>query len=87
MVLPAFLTHMCIGSPYGWSVMSGTISQELGFLTTAAADWSIAECTLPIQLVFAFQGLAAAIGGNWAMRASACQRFLLCDFCGSDGLL
>ncbi|CAN0243714.1 unnamed protein product [Ectocarpus sp. 13 AM-2016] len=39
MVAPAFLTHMCIGSPWAWSVMSGTISRELGIVSSAAGDW------------------------------------------------
>lgn len=39
MVAPAFLTHMCIGSPWAWSVMSGTLTRELGFVASAAGDW------------------------------------------------
>ncbi|CAB1098230.1 unnamed protein product [Ectocarpus sp. CCAP 1310/34] len=66
MVAPAFLTHMCIGSPWAWSVMSGTISRELGIVSSAAGDWSMAEATMPMSIVFATLGLAAALGGSWA---------------------
>ena len=36
MALPAFFTHLCIGSPYSWSVVSGPLSREMGFVTSAA---------------------------------------------------
>lgn len=39
MVAPAFLTHMCIGSPWAWSVMSGTLTREMGVVASAASDW------------------------------------------------
>lgn len=39
MVAPAFLTHMCIGSPWAWSVLSGTIKNEMGIVASAAGDW------------------------------------------------
>lgn len=55
MVVPAFMTQLCIGSPWAWSVLSGTISRELGVAGSAAADWSMAETTLPLSIVFAMQ--------------------------------
>lgn len=36
MTIPAFATHLCIGSPYAWSVMSGFVSKENGFVAAAA---------------------------------------------------
>ncbi len=45
MCIPAFLTHMCIGGVYGWSVVTPVISKELGFVTQAATDWTIGEVT------------------------------------------
>lgn len=36
MTIPAFVTHMCIGTPYAWSVMSATIAMEHGFVSSAA---------------------------------------------------
>ena len=32
----AFATHMCIGSPFAWSVMSGTVARDHGFVVSAA---------------------------------------------------
>lgn len=36
MALPAFATHLCIGSPWGWSVLAGPVGREYGFVTSAA---------------------------------------------------
>ena len=44
MAVPAFLTHLCIGSPYSWSVVSGPISRELGFVTAAAECVAAGAC-------------------------------------------
>ena len=41
MVLPAFFTHMCIGSPYAWSMMGDQVTRELGFVASAPADWTL----------------------------------------------
>lgn len=68
MVVPAFITHLCIGAPYAWSVVSGHIVREQGFVAPAAGDWSLSEATLPISLVFALHGLSAATLGKWQMK-------------------
>jgi MFS family permease len=86
MMLPAFLTHMCIGHPYAWSVMSGPLSRELGVVGAAAADWSLAETTLPISLVFAFQGLSAAIGGPWLAKVGPRAGMTIAACCFAGGL-
>jgi hypothetical protein len=36
MVLPCFATHMCIGSPFAWSVMSSLVMRDHGFVASAA---------------------------------------------------
>ena len=55
MVVPAFAAHMCIGSPYAWSALSGHLSREYGFVCSSAADWSLSEVTMPLSIVFALQ--------------------------------
>jgi hypothetical protein len=30
MAVPAFLTHMCIGSPWAWSLMADVVTREVG---------------------------------------------------------
>ena len=68
MVLPAFATHLAIGSPYGWSIASEYLTREQGFVVSAAADWSFSEAALPLSLVFATQGIVAALIGSWQMK-------------------
>lgn len=65
MAVPAFLTHLSIGIPYAWSIMSGPLSRELGVVTSAAADWSMPQATMPISIVLAVHGLSAAAAGKW----------------------
>lgn len=36
MAVPAFMTHLAIGTPWAWSVLSGIITNEHGFVTSAA---------------------------------------------------
>ena len=55
MAVPAFTTHLCIGSPYAWSSMSGPITREFGFVCSSAADWTLGEATVPLSIVFALQ--------------------------------
>jgi MFS family permease len=68
MALPAFGTHMCIGAPFAWSLMADTLTRELGFVASAAADWSLYEAALPLSMVFVMQGLTAALFGKWQLR-------------------
>ena len=30
MLVPAFLTHACLGAPYGWSAVSSALTREQG---------------------------------------------------------
>jgi hypothetical protein len=87
MVVPAFVTHMCIGSPWAWSVLSGTLSREIGVAGAAAADWSMAEATLPLSIVFAMQGISAAVGGTWAMRVGPRAAMTAASACFGGGLI
>lgn len=38
----AFATHLCIGSPYGWSIMASKLTQEQGIVSAACMDWTLA---------------------------------------------
>lgn len=71
MVVPAFATHMCIGSPYAWSLMGDGITRELGFVASAAGDWTLMEAAFPLSIVFLMQGLGAAIAGSWQQKVGA----------------
>ena len=68
MFVPAFLTHICLGAPYGWSAVSATLTREFGFVTSSAGDWGLDPCTYPMSIMIAFGGLGAAILGKWTMK-------------------
>nr|XP_040568855.1 LOW QUALITY PROTEIN: oxalate:formate antiporter-like [Lepeophtheirus salmonis] len=80
MFVPAFATHVCLGSPYGWSAISGTINKELGFVAPASADWSLDMCTYPMSIMIAFGGIAAAVFGKWTMKVGTRKAL----FCGGS---
>jgi len=87
MVAPAFLTHMCIGSPYAWSVMSGPCSRDLGFVASAADDWSFSEATMPMSIVFILQGLSAAMAGKWQTKVGSRTVLVTAAGCFGGGLM
>lgn len=68
MAIPAFATHMCIGSPYAWSLMADTITREYGFVTSASEDWSMMEATLPLSIVFLLHGISGSVFGKWQLK-------------------
>ena len=74
MVPPAMAAHLCIGAPWAWSALSGTLTREYGFVVSAADDWTLSEATIPMQIAFMMQGVAAGGAGAWqvkvGMRAS-----------------
>ena len=71
MIVPAFATHMAIGSPWAWSIMADVITREKGFVTSAAADWTLMESAFPLSIVFLVLGLSASAVGKWQMRVGA----------------
>lgn len=68
MAVPVFVTHLSLGSPWGWSVVASMLLQEQGFVAPAACDWTLSEASLPLSIVFAFQGFGAAFLGKWQMK-------------------
>eukprot|EP01038_Epipyxis_sp_PR26KG_P004904 gene4904-6867_t len=68
MTIPAFATHMCIGSPWAWSLMADVITREQGFVTAAASDWTLMQAAFPLSIVFLMQGVSAAFVGKWQMK-------------------
>mmetsp|Transcript_11957 Transcript_11957/g.19970 ORF Transcript_11957/g.19970 Transcript_11957/m.19970 type:complete len:715 (-) Transcript_11957:1332-3476(-) len=71
MAVPAFATHMCIGSPWAWSIMADTITKEVGFVAPCAADWSLMESAFPLSIVFLLMGVSASAVGRWQMKVGA----------------
>jgi len=67
----AFITNLCIGSPYGWSFMGNKLTSELGFLGSSANDWTLLETTMPFSLTLAFHGISASLVGKYQMKIGA----------------
>ncbi len=86
-VAPAFMSHVCIGSPWAWSVLSGPLSRNIGVVASSPSDWSMFECTLPLGIVFAFQGISAAFLGSWAMRLGPRAAMSISSLCFGGGLV
>eukprot|EP00794_Sanderia_malayensis_P017685 gene17685-19451_t len=85
--IPAFATHMCIGAPYAWSAMSWPLTREHGFVTSAASDWTLAETTLPLSIVFVMHGIIAAAAGKWQMKVGPRAAIATAAACFGGGLL
>ena len=71
MAVPAFATHMAIGSTWGWSIMADVVTREKGFVTSAASDWTLMESAFPISIVFLVLGLSASVAGKWQIKVGA----------------
>ncbi len=65
MVVPAIAGHMCIGSPYAWSLVADVITRENGFVASTGSDWTLMETALPLSMVFLMHGLSATLLGKW----------------------
>lgn len=87
MLAPAFFTHMCIGSPYAWSLMGDQITRELGFVASSAGDWSMMQAALPLSIVFGFHGLTASLSGKWQMKVGPRKALATAACCFGGGLL
>ncbi|CAM6000693.1 unnamed protein product [Sphagnum balticum] len=68
MVVPAVMTHICIGSPYAWSLMADVITRDAGFVASAASDWGLGEAALPLSIVLGTFGLSATLFGKWQLK-------------------
>ena len=71
MAVPAVATHMCIGAPYAWSLAADLVSKEMGFVCSAAADWSLMQAAFPLSIVFVMQGVSASLVGKWQYKVGA----------------
>eukprot|EP00092_Neocalanus_flemingeri_P018387 GFUD01019899.1.p1 GENE.GFUD01019899.1~~GFUD01019899.1.p1 ORF type:complete len:604 (+),score=138.00 GFUD01019899.1:68-1879(+) len=73
MFVPAALTHISLGSPYGWSAISAALSREHGFVVSAASDWSLELATYPMAIIMACGGISATLVGRWQGKVG-CRR-------------
>jgi len=68
MFVPAFVTHVALGAPYGWSAISASLTRETGLVASAASDWTLDLCTYPMSVMIAAGGISAALFGKWTMK-------------------
>ncbi len=87
MVAPAFITHMCIGAPYAWSLMADIVTREHGFMAPAAADWTLMQAAFPLSMVFAVFGVSSSLIGKWQMKVGARKSMALGSLSFGGGLM
>ena len=87
MAVPAFTTHLALGSPFAWSLLADTVTRENGFVAPAASDWSLYEAALPMSLLFLSQGVTASLVGKWQMKVGARTALMASAFTFGGGII
>lgn len=77
MFVPAVLTHVSLGAPYGWSAISASLAREHGFVASAATDWTLELSTYPMSVIMAAGGISAAMVGKWTLKVGV-RKAILC---------
>lgn len=55
MALPAVASHLCIGTPYAWSLLADPMTRELGIVASSAGDWGLSATAGVMSVTFATQ--------------------------------
>jgi MFS family permease len=79
-------THLCIGSPYGWSILGDAITRQVGVVASATSDWTLAETAMPLSINFATLGLTAALAGSWQVRVGDTKALMAGSVCFGSGM-
>ena len=87
MIAPAFAVHMCIGTPWAWSIMADAVTREYGFVTSAAADWSLMEAAMPLSIVFLMMGVTSSTVGKWQIKVGTRTAMAAASFAFGGGCL
>ena len=87
MAVPAFATHVCIGSPWAWSVMADVVTREIGFVAPVMSDWTLMQTALPLSIVFLLQGLSGGFLGKWQMKAGPRKSLAISSLAFGGGLI
>jgi len=85
MFVPAILTHISLGAPYGWSAISAALAREHGLVVSAASDWSMELATYPMSVIMAAGGISAALVGKWTLKAGVRKSMLTGGFLFGSG--
>jgi hypothetical protein len=86
-IAPAIMTHMCLGTPYAWSLLAEPLSRELGVAAAASTDWGLMEAAGPMSVCFAFHGIGAALFGKAQIKLGPKISQYLAAFCFGGGTL
>merc|ERR1712106_148896 len=84
MLVPACITHACLGAPYGWSAVSSALSREQGVVASSASDWSLDLATYPMTIMIGGLGIGTALMGKWAAKVG--PRRAMIQGCSIAGL-
>jgi len=76
MFVPALMTHISLGSPYGWSAISAALARDHGMVVQAASDWSLDLATYPMSVIMAAGGISAALVGKWTLKVGVRKAML-----------
>lgn len=87
MAVPAFATHVCIGSPWAWSVMADVVTREIGFVAPVMSDWTLMQTALPLSIVFLLQGLSGGFLGKWQMKVGPRKSLAISSLAFGGGLI
>merc|ERR1711892_41958 len=84
MLVPACITHACLGAPYGWSAVSSALAREQGVVASAATDWGLDLATYPMTIMIGGLGIGTALMGKWAAKVG--HRRAMIQGCSIAGL-
>jgi MFS family permease len=87
MAIPAVTTHLCIGSPWAWSLIADVITREQGFVTAASSDWTLMQAAFPLSIIFLMQGVSASLVGKWQMNVGARKAMAAASVAFGGGLM
>ena len=67
--MPAFLTHACLGAPYGWSAVTSALTREQVFRCRRVAHLFAFKCTSHpfAQTQTCDQGVVVSAAGDWGL--------------------
>eukprot|EP00474_Spongospora_subterranea_P009463 CRZ09921.1 hypothetical protein [Spongospora subterranea] len=87
MAIPAVAGHLCIGSPYAWSLLADPMTRELGIVATSAGDWGLPATAGVMSVTFAVQGITSALVGNWQNRVGPTICVGVAGLCFGGGMM
>ena len=82
-----WVSILCIGSVYAWSLFNPVLTKRLGVVFGAAEDWSLSEVVWIFTVAIVCLGLAAACAGKWLEDTGPRKIGVISAVCWGDGFL